>query len=56
MAVESQSGPAMAALIFLVTYAYPLRIVPSDVGCSLASLAGTIQETDGSVPVRAARR
>jgi hypothetical protein len=50
MAVESQSGPCIAALTSRVTYAIPVRTVDALVGCSLVAEVGKIHATDGSDP------
>jgi len=52
IAVELQSGLSMIALTMPVTYAWP-RLMRA-VGWSLISKDGTIQETAGSEPARAA--
>ena len=52
MAVESQSGLFMAALMIDVTYAWPWCTLAG--GCSLSGPDGVIQLTDGSVPAWAA--
>src|SRR5207248_10706121 len=52
MAVLSHSGPRMAALMSRVTYFSPALTVPG--GCSLTDWLGTIQDTAGRRPRRAA--
>src|SRR5437867_115906 len=52
MAVELQFGLCMIAFTSVVTYACPAETSPG--GCSLTFPVGAIQDTDGSVPLRAA--
>ena len=54
MAVESQSGLSMAALMIAVVYAWPLCTLAG--GCSLSGPDGVIQLTEGRVPVLASAK
>src|SRR3954451_17397926 len=52
IAVDFQSGPRITALTRIVTHSCPALTRAG--GCSLTRLFGTIQETFGSLPRRAA--